>query len=334
MIKCATLKQLPPPPPGRVGWPWTEESPHLPDAMPDGTPWPRVSIVTPSYNQAHFIEETIRSVLLQGYPDLEYIVIDGGSTDSSAEIIRKYEPWLAYWVSEKDRGQAHAINKGWARATGQLMAWLNSDDVYEMAVFPSVADKAVTSDALVVYGNMQIVDTDGNPVEHLVGAYAREKLIYWWRGYYGISQPAAFFRHSLVEEIGNLSEDLTYIMDYEFLLRASSKDKFQHIDRTVTRFRLHDSSKTGGGYYRFAREHILLARSVSHKYPEFAQPGYFADMRKFYAGHLIGSVLNRQPADGRSATSVLLEALYNCPQFAKESWVRKLFVKSVLGIDR
>ncbi len=129
-MHCSTLNELPAPPPGKTGWPWTEESPQLPGTMPDGSPWPSVSIVTPSLNQRQFIEETIRSVLLQGYPDLEYIIIDGGSTDGSLEIIKKYEPWLAYRVSERDRGQSHAINKGWQRARGEILAWLNSDDTY------------------------------------------------------------------------------------------------------------------------------------------------------------------------------------------------------------
>ena len=93
-MRCPTLEELPPPPPGKTGWPWTEESPQLPDRMPDGSPWPRVTIVTPSLNQGTFIEETIRSVLLQGYPDLEYIIIDGGSTDDSVGAIQKYEKWF------------------------------------------------------------------------------------------------------------------------------------------------------------------------------------------------------------------------------------------------
>lgn len=125
-----SLEELPPLPPGKIGWPWTKESRQLPDTMPDSRPWPRISIVTPSFNQGRYIEETIRSVLLQGYPNLEYIVIDGGSSDNSVGIIKKYEPWLAYWVSEADRGQAHAINKGFQKATGEIFGWLNSDDVY------------------------------------------------------------------------------------------------------------------------------------------------------------------------------------------------------------
>ena len=118
--RCPQLSELPSSPPGKIGWPWTEESSQLPEKMSDGSPWPRISIVTPSYNQGQFIEETIRSVLLQGYPNVEYIIIDGGSTDNSLEIIKKYEPWLAYWVSEPDRGQSHALNKGIQKATGDI----------------------------------------------------------------------------------------------------------------------------------------------------------------------------------------------------------------------
>ena len=127
-MRCPTLAELPPPA-GKTGWPWAEESRQLPDTIQNETPWPKVSIVTPSYNQGRFLEESIRSVLLQGYPDLEYIIIDGGSSDESVEIIKKYERWLAYWVSEPDRGQSHAINKGLERSTGQFFNWHNADDM-------------------------------------------------------------------------------------------------------------------------------------------------------------------------------------------------------------
>src|SRR5713226_256092 len=128
-MRCPTLIELSPPPPGKTGWPWTEESPQLPDTMPDGRPWPRISIVTPSYNQGQFIEETIRSVLLQGYPSAEYIVIDGGSRDASFKIIKRYEHYIDYWISEKDKGQSDALNRGFARATGEYLTWVNSDDI-------------------------------------------------------------------------------------------------------------------------------------------------------------------------------------------------------------
>jgi len=134
------LSSLPPPPDGYTGWPWTEETPPLPPIMLDGKPWPKISIVTPSYNQGQFIEETIRSILLQNYPNLEYIIIDGASTDNSVDIIKKYERWITYWVTEKDRGQAQAINKGIYRASGDIFNWINSDDLLLPKVLRLVAE--------------------------------------------------------------------------------------------------------------------------------------------------------------------------------------------------
>src|SRR6185312_15779847 len=123
------LDELPRSPRGKNGWPWTEPTSKSEVFVQPRSIGPRVSIVTPSYNQGQFIEETIRSVLLQGYSNLEYIVIDGGSTDNTVEIIKRYEPWLSYWVSEPDAGQTNAINKGFAVATGEIFGFINSDDL-------------------------------------------------------------------------------------------------------------------------------------------------------------------------------------------------------------
>jgi len=146
------MSTLPKPPPGRTGWPWITEAGW--DSASDSVKRdvPRITVVTPSFNQAEFIEETIRSVLLQGYPNLEYIVIDGGSTDGSVEVIEKYSPWLTYWCSEPDRGQSHAINKGFERATGEILGWINSDDILYSGALQAAAEGL--SDADLFLGGM------------------------------------------------------------------------------------------------------------------------------------------------------------------------------------
>lgn len=232
--------------PGRTGWPWTEESPQLPDTMPDGRPWPRVSIVTPSYNQGQFIEETIRSVLLQGYPDLEYIIIDGGSTDGSVDIIRKYEPWLAYWVSEPDRGQVHAINKGFQRATGEILAWLNSDDVYCPGSLEAVAQTLTQHpQAAILCGACVLVDGDG----HTIGTKGPREFTpeHFLQGGGVPGQPAVFFRRSVLERVGGLNENLHYVLDWEFWLRISLQyppKSMVQVDRLLAQARIWAQAKT------------------------------------------------------------------------------------------
>ncbi len=241
-MRCPTLTELPPPPPGRTGWPWTEESPQLPDTMPDSRPWPRVSIVTPSYNQAQFIEETIRSVLLRCYPDLEYIIIDGGSTDGSVEIIRKYAPWLAYWVSEPDRGQSHAINKGFERATGEIVAWLNSDDTYQPGALQIVGwSFRSTPDLDVLYSECNFIDERSRIIgQSLHGPYNRAALILRDR----IPQPTAFIRASTLMCTGYLDESLHYAMDYDLWLRIALRGILCRSDQIFANFRYHDASKS------------------------------------------------------------------------------------------
>src|SRR5262249_23613164 len=128
-MRCPSLAELPPAPEGKIGWPWTEESIVLPHCKPKGDSWPLITVVTPSLNQGRFLEETIRSILLQAYPNLEYFVLDGGSTDNSVEIIEKYSRWISFWVSEPDRGQSAAVNRGLRMGSGLYATWINSDDM-------------------------------------------------------------------------------------------------------------------------------------------------------------------------------------------------------------
>ena len=270
--KAPDIARLPPPPDSRAGWPWTEESSDLPAALPDpftglragSSSWPRVSIVTPSLNQAAFIEKTIRSVLLQGYPNLEYIIIDGGSTDGSTEIIRKYEPWLSYWVSDKDSGQCEAINKGFRRATGEIMAWLNSDDVYlPGALFIAVA-ALQTEGRFVAYGKCRQETPDGE----LLALYETQppvapvRLLTMWRdGYANPPQPAVFFRREVIERVGLLNERMHYALDWELWLRASLQYEFWPIDQVLAVYTVHVQSKTGQGRAPFIKEMVREARS-------------------------------------------------------------------------
>jgi glycosyltransferase involved in cell wall biosynthesis len=251
----ATPRQFAPPPTGKIGWPWTEESPRLPEAMADGSPWPRVSIITPSYNQGQFIEETIRSVLLQGYPSLEYIIVDGGSTDGSVDTIRRYAHWLAYWVSEPDAGQADAIRKGLGHATGEIAAYLNSDDVYlPGAIATAVVVFHADQEVALVHGGSLLVD----PADRVIGHHPA------WKGEFlesfinlsnPISQPSAFIRESALSAVGGIDPTFQMIMDYDLWARIGLHGmKIRHIDADLSMFRLHPDSKTTQSMVAFAEE--------------------------------------------------------------------------------
>ena len=212
---------------------------------------PCISIVTPSYDQGRFLEATIRSVIGQGYPNLEYIVVDGGSTDNSVDIIRRYAEFLAFWVSEPDNGAAHAINKGLARASGEIIAWLGSDDTYEPDTLRAVArafrqDEGVT----VVFGDCYMVDEGGR----VLGTFRAEdepfaRKLQFWRGW-RIPQPTVFVSRGVWEEVGPLDESLDCAFDYEWFLRIAQRHCFVHLGRVMARYRLHAASKSGTDWER------------------------------------------------------------------------------------
>lgn len=244
------LSDFPPPPPDVRGWPWTEMSLSLPEHLPDGSAWPRISIVTPSFNHGQYIEETIRSVLLQGYPNLEYIIVDGGSSDGTVEIIKKYEPWLTYWESEKDRGQSHAINKGWARATGDLIAYFNSDDFYMMGALEKVAmmywkDQEVSS----IIGKINYVHFLSKNYTTSLKPFLPSQnpcdLTLFDPDLWFLPQPASFWTRKVLDQVGMyMQENLHYTMDRELFYRTTKVAKVAILDEALAFFRKHGHNKS------------------------------------------------------------------------------------------
>lgn len=244
-MKCPTLSELPPPPAGKTGWPWTAETLGMSSVRPDGNAWPRISIVTPSYNQGQFIEETIRSVLLQGYPELEYIIIDGGSRDQTVEIIRSYEPWLCCWVSEQDRGQSHAINKGFDRSTGLILGWLNSDDVLLPNALAIVASAIPQPDQpVLISGRAEIRDISLTETILVVDRIPRTFSDVFRQFDTFFPQPSVFFTRKALKSVGFLREDLHYSMDLDLWLRMARHFPITLIEQHLSWMRRHDDAKT------------------------------------------------------------------------------------------
>lgn len=205
--------------------------------------YPLVSIITPSFNQARFLEETIQSVLKQNYPKLEYIIIDGGSTDGSVDIIRKYSRHLAYWESAPDKGQTDAINKGFARATGEIIAWLNSDDIYlPHAIHDAVAFLQANPETGLVYGDCNFIDAQNRVIGRFPAAQTNYKKLR--RGYVHIPQQAAFFRASLWRQVAPLDDSFYFAMDYDLWVRLAKLAPLAYTRRLWAAFRLHGDAKT------------------------------------------------------------------------------------------
>jgi glycosyltransferase involved in cell wall biosynthesis len=207
-----------------------------------GADLPRISIVTPSFNQAQFLERTIRSVLDQGYPELEYLVMDGGSTDGSIEIIRRYADRLTYWTSGPDAGQAAAINAGWRMAQGEIIAWQNSDDVYLPGALQVVGQAFLDHpEAVLVYGQTLRVDPDGRSLGTMGSAFRHRILLY---SHQLIPLPSAFFRRSAVEAVGLLDESLDYSMDLDLFLRLAPIAPPLMLQLTLAEATIHADAKT------------------------------------------------------------------------------------------
>jgi glycosyltransferase involved in cell wall biosynthesis len=257
----------------------------MPDTMPDGGAWPKISIVTPSYQQGQFIEETIRSVLLQGYPNLEYIVIDGGSTDQSVSVIRKYEPWLTHWVSEKDQGQSDAINKGFAKATGEILAWLNSDDFYRMSALAEAATELSNGCGMVI-GEIAHVDSHSR----VFIKRAKTRLPPGSRGSCLLKnglvkdfmhpQPAMFWTREVHMKAQPLAKDLHYVMDLDFVLRAMAQGVKPRVCESFwSCFRWHETSKSSSQSAQFNLDAARMYWRLSRR-PDFRRWACLCEARR------------------------------------------------------
>src|SRR5690349_10062312 len=275
-----------------------------------------VSIVTPSYNQAPFLEQTIQSVLEQDYPHIEYIVVDGGSTDNSVEVIQKYADRLAYWISEKDSGQAEAINKGFARANGEIVAWLNSDDYYLMHTISIVVRCFEQNpDVVMVYGDMFAVD--GNDQKINVLRYKQlslEDLLCFQI----IGQPSVFFRRSALETVGRLDPTFHFMLDHHLWIRLARLGRILHIPQVWSAARYHPQAKNRARAAEFGREAFRVL-DWAKKQPGLAESVSKVKRRALASAHRYDS---RYLLDGGQPTSAL------------RAWFRALFIHPPTALRR
>lgn len=221
-------------------------------------PNPLVSIITPSFNQARFLEATIQSVLGQDYPQIEYIVVDGGSTDNSVDVIKKYEGRIAWWVSEKDSGQTDAINKGFNRAKGDILAWINSDDTYNPGAISAAVKYLIENpEVALVYSDCNYINEDGNIIGKFPAAQTDQRRLR--EGYVHIPQQTMFFRAKYWRELGPLDPSFYFAMDYDLWTRISAKAPLKYLSgKTWANFRIHTSSKTNVGDERGWQEMLRV----------------------------------------------------------------------------
>ena len=205
---------------------------------------PLVSIITPSFNQARYLEATIQSVLEQDYPRIEYIIVDGGSTDGSVNVIKKYAGRLAWWVSEQDKGQTDAINKGFNRASGEILAWLNSDDTYNPgAVSAAVKYLTENPDVAMIYADCNYINEQGGVIGKFNSAQTDHRRLR--EGYVHIPQQTMFFRANYWKELGPLDPSFYFAMDYDLWTRIASRAPIKYLaGQTWANFRIHTSGKT------------------------------------------------------------------------------------------
>jgi glycosyltransferase involved in cell wall biosynthesis len=260
---------------------------------------PKISIITPSYNQSKYLEDTIQSVIGQNYPALEYIIIDGGSTDNSVEIIKKYEGYISYWESRKDKGQANAINRGFSIATGDIIAWLNSDDFYLPGTLNYISRVfGQESDLKIVFGNCFHLDEDKKRAYGSDVRFSQENRDIEFGDY--IIQPSSFWNKRTFETVGELDESLTYAFDWEWFIRAKRKSVvFCPVDRFLSTYRIHSEHKTHTGGLTRTRELASVYRrfhseQLASSYLKWKTDSTVAQTNKFIVKLRLNRLIDKQ----------------------------------------
>ncbi len=296
------------------------------------TDQPLVSIVTPSYNQAAYLHETMQSVLNQDYPKIEYLVVDGGSTDGSVEIIKEFESRLTWWCSEKDRGQAEAINKGLQRAKGEYIAWLNSDDLYLPGVISAVVALFTKHpDAAMVHGDVFAIDETGRTTNRITyGDWGIEGLMQFRI----IGQPAVFMRREALEAAGYLDLEYHFLLDHQLWLRVGQQGKIIYNPEPWASARFHPEAKNVALASAFGGEALRIVEWMRGQ--ATLTEAFGKNEKKILAGayRLDGRYLLDGNMPGKALVSYL-KSMYYHPKTALIEWQRILFCfPAMLGLGK